>query len=162
MRYILVKNKKESGAILITALVMLVILTLLGLSTISTSTLEEKMAANSQEINRAFQTAETGLEIAMTDDTAFTTTNLVDDNGTVDDYTDDIYSYEATNNSLSSYGASTTYRAEYRQKTSPPRGSGWDASIYAFYYFDLSGTGSTPSGAASEVHGGAYQIGPSG
>jgi type IV pilus assembly protein PilX len=160
------KNLKQkhyqSGAILITALVMLVLLTMLGLSTMNTSTLEEKMAANSQEINRAFQTAETGLEIAMTDADAFTTANTVDDNGTVDDYTDDIYSYENTNSSLSSYGASVTYRAEYRQKVSPPRGSGWDKSIYSYFYFDLSGEASTPSGAAATVHGGAYQIGPSG
>lgn len=162
MKNTLAKKNKQSGAILITALVMLVILTMLGLSTMSTSTLEEKMAANSQEINRAFQTAETGLEIAMTDQNAFTTTNVVDDNGTVDDYTDDIYAYENTNSSLSNYGASVTYKAEYRQKTSPPRGSGWDASTYAYYYFDLSGTGSTPSGASAEVHGGAYQVGPSG
>lgn len=158
----IIQKNKQSGAILVTSLVMLVILTMLGLATMSTSTLEEKMAANSQEVNRAFQVAETGLEIAMTDQGAFTTKNVVDDNGTPDDYTDDVYTYENTNNTLSSYGASTTYRAEYKQKTAPPRGSGWDISTYAYYYFNLSGTGSTVSGASASISGGAYQVGPSG
>ncbi len=154
------QKNPQSGAVLITSLVMLVILTLLGLSTISTSTLEEKMAANSQEMNRAFQTAETGLQMVMADAAAFSTSNTVNDNSTPNDDTDDIYQYQITDDSFSSYGAETIYRSEFKQRTPPSRESGWDIGQYAFYYFDLSATGSTPSGAYSEVHSGVYQIGP--
>ena len=57
----------QHGAVLVTALVFLVILTLLGITSMSTNTLEERMAGNSQDINRAFQAAESGLSAAFYD-----------------------------------------------------------------------------------------------
>ena len=65
----------QKGAALITALVMLVILTMLGLSSIMTNTMNERMAANSQEVNRAFQAAETGLDLGYADADSFNINN---------------------------------------------------------------------------------------
>jgi len=143
----------QDGAVLITALIFLVILTLLALTSMNTNTLEEKMAANSQEINRAFQTAETGLDLAINDDDAFTTANKEELDGTAGD----LYDKSLTN--IGTYGAEVDYNAVYRQKTRPPRGSQWDQS-FALYHFDMSATGSTQSGAMTKIHGGAYQVGP--
>jgi type IV pilus assembly protein PilX len=148
---------RQEGAALITALVMLVILTLLGLSSISTSTMEERMAANAQEINRAFQAASTGLEIAFTDETAFDTSLTVESDGTADD------KYVKSNTGVGgtgsyAYNATSNYNSVFRQMTVPPRGSGWDSS-YGYYHFQLSSTGTTDSGASSTVNAGAYQIG---
>jgi type IV pilus assembly protein PilX len=53
------------GATLIISLVMLVILTLLGISGIRNSTLEIRMAANVEDRSRAFQAAEYTLRIAQ-------------------------------------------------------------------------------------------------
>lgn len=54
----------ENGAVLITGLVMLLILTLIGITAIQSSTLEEKMAGNLNSRNLAFQAAEMALRDA--------------------------------------------------------------------------------------------------
>lgn len=51
----------ENGAILITGLVLLALLTFLGIATMQATVLQEKMAGNLQQQNQAFQLAETGL-----------------------------------------------------------------------------------------------------
>jgi type IV pilus assembly protein PilX len=52
---------KESGAVLIVSLIFLVVLTLLGISSMNSTILETKLAANERERNWAFQVAEMGL-----------------------------------------------------------------------------------------------------
>lgn len=148
----------ESGAALVTALVLLTVVTLLAITSMSTNTLEEKMASNSQEVNRAFQTAETGLAKILVDDAAFNTTNSVDDNGTPFNPDDDVYDYSFTDSAVGTYTAETIYTAQYRQKTIPKRGTGWDTSM-AFYHFDLAARGVTVTGVTAEHHAGAYQVG---
>jgi len=148
----------QSGAALVTSLILLTVVTLLAITSMSTNTLEEKMASNSQEMNRAFQTAETGLAKILADDDAFNTTNSVDDNGTPFDPSDDIYDYTTTDSAVGPYTAETVYNAEFRQKTIPKRGTGWDTSM-AFYHFDLGSRGITETGVSAEHHAGAYQVG---
>lgn len=53
--------RQEQGAVLIMALMLLIILTLLGISAIETTKLETRMAANTKEYNRTFQMAEVGI-----------------------------------------------------------------------------------------------------
>lgn len=150
-------KKHQTGAALVTSLVLLTIVTLLALTSMTTNTLEEKMAANSQEMNRAFQSAETGLAKVLVDDTAFNTNNSVDDNGTPFNPADDVYVFLPVTEAIDS-SAETIYRAEYRQKTIPKRGTGWDTNM-SFYHFDLGATGITSSGVSAEHHAGAYQVG---
>ncbi|MCG5493542.1 pilus assembly PilX family protein [Ectothiorhodospira variabilis] len=66
--------RKESGVALVVALVMLVLVTLVGLSSIQGVNLQERMTSNQQERNVAFQRAETALRVAE---------ELVLDSGTV-------------------------------------------------------------------------------
>ncbi len=51
----------QSGAALIVALILLVIMTLLGLSSVRTVALEERMTANTYDRSLSFQAAEAGL-----------------------------------------------------------------------------------------------------
>jgi type IV pilus assembly protein PilX len=51
----------QSGAVLIISLIVLLLLTLIGVSSIQTTTLEEKMAGNYRDKNLAFQAAEAAL-----------------------------------------------------------------------------------------------------
>lgn len=52
----------QKGAALAMALVILLILTILGVTAMSTSSLEQKMAGNIQDVTRAFQAAESGVD----------------------------------------------------------------------------------------------------
>lgn len=76
------KKIKQSGVVLIVSLIMLLLLTLIGVSGVQTTALEEKMASNSRDQNIAFQAAEAALRAgealiegsASVDKTDFTTT----------------------------------------------------------------------------------------
>ena len=57
-------KRKQLGVALIMSLVFLTLLTILGLTSMSTTILQEKMAANMKDKNLAFQAAETGLRTA--------------------------------------------------------------------------------------------------
>ncbi|MGZ8142813.1 MAG: pilus assembly PilX family protein [Methylosarcina sp.] len=60
--------KKQSGAVLAISLIMLLLLTLIGTTGMSVTSLEEKMAGNMRDRNLAFQAAESALvagEIAV-------------------------------------------------------------------------------------------------
>lgn len=56
---------RQTGSALIVAMIFLVILTILGISTMSTSRLELKMANNNQIAATAFQMAESGIEATL-------------------------------------------------------------------------------------------------
>jgi type IV pilus assembly protein PilX len=50
--------QQQHGAVLVVALIMLMLLSLLALSSVRSSTMEEKMAGNTRDRNKAFQAAE--------------------------------------------------------------------------------------------------------
>ena len=52
----------QSGATLIVALVMLVLVTLVGIAMIRSTTMDEKMAGNSRDRDKAFQAAEAAVQ----------------------------------------------------------------------------------------------------
>lgn len=54
-------NKRQEGAVLVISLVLLLVLTLIGVAGMSSSTMQERMAANAQNSNRAFQGAESSV-----------------------------------------------------------------------------------------------------
>ncbi|MBT8092482.1 MAG: pilus assembly protein PilX, partial [Gammaproteobacteria bacterium] len=56
--------QREQGAVLIVSLVMLLIVTLIAVSSMQGTIMEEKMAGNSRDRNLAFQTAESSLREA--------------------------------------------------------------------------------------------------
>jgi len=57
----LMTANKQQGAVLIVSLIMLLIMTIIGLSAMQSTTLEEKMAGNYRNSNIAFQAAEDAL-----------------------------------------------------------------------------------------------------
>ncbi len=54
---------RQHGVALVMAMVFLLLLTLIGVTTMNTTSLEEKMAGNLQDKNSAFQAAEAGLRV---------------------------------------------------------------------------------------------------
>ncbi|MCW8923538.1 MAG: pilus assembly PilX N-terminal domain-containing protein [Gammaproteobacteria bacterium] len=67
-RKMLTAPKNQAGLVLVMSLVMLTVLTLIGVSTMSRSTLEMKVASNMQQHNVAFQAAQSRLAFAGSDD----------------------------------------------------------------------------------------------
>jgi Tfp pilus assembly protein PilX len=64
----------QSGAALVIALIMMIVLTLIGLASTFSSTFESKLSGNKRESTGAFYTADAGLEAVKTDMTNFDTT----------------------------------------------------------------------------------------
>lgn len=60
-------SKKQDGAALVVGLVLLVVVTVLAISGMNTATTELAIARNDQNYENAFQAAETGLELALSE-----------------------------------------------------------------------------------------------
>jgi hypothetical protein len=60
------KIKNQNGAVLVISLLILLVLTLIGVSSLEGSAMEEKMASNSQTATNTFQKAESSIQEAFT------------------------------------------------------------------------------------------------
>ncbi|PHS71077.1 MAG: pilus assembly protein PilX [Methylophaga sp.] len=56
-----ISQKRQSGVVLIISLIMLLLLTIIGVTAMQVTGLEEKMAGNNKDMNVAFQAAEVSL-----------------------------------------------------------------------------------------------------
>jgi type IV pilus assembly protein PilX len=61
----IVPRSRQKGATLVVGLVLLLVLTVLGVSGMNTATMEVTMAANTQYQDEAFEMAEDGIDIAI-------------------------------------------------------------------------------------------------
>ncbi len=68
----------QTGATLIICLMLLLVMTLLGISAVTTTTMEEKMAGNVRNAHMAFQAAEAALRAGELDADGLTDTSLFD------------------------------------------------------------------------------------
>jgi hypothetical protein len=137
-------HRRQRGVVLVLALVLLVALTLIGVSAMNTTQQQERMAANVQEGTRAFQAAETGLS------QAFNAPGAWDLSGT---WTDTEASYAGTTDTA-------VKRSLFVGWSPPPPGSLYSATSFQAAHFDFQSIGTTTGGRAVTVHGGAYQIAP--
>lgn len=88
-------GSRQRGAALVFSLLILLVLTILGMSAMRTSSLEQIMAGNTQELNRAFQAADSGMAKAF--DTILTNaqTGVTSDPAAFDDVAFNLISYPA-------------------------------------------------------------------
>ena len=63
-RIILNQHHRESGVVLFISLVMLLIITVLGISSVQSTSMQERMARNARDTNLAFQSAESAIKDA--------------------------------------------------------------------------------------------------
>lgn len=165
---------RQRGAVLIVALVLLVVLTLLGVSTMNSTQLEEKMAANSQLATRAFHAAETGLTEAFNTDAAWDISGV---------YRETVSTAAETDGGeikAGQVGITTTFLGF----APPPPGSLYSATSFQSANFDFQSDACTnvvvtdavsttdeivdelvsecsaAEALAVTIHGGAYQIAP--
>lgn len=131
---------------LIMALVILLILTILGVTAMTTSSLEEKMSGNIQEQNRAFQAAESGISRVLTD------TNALNPNVS---YAPSPYNFDAGRS------GTATVKVTFTAYTPPARRSGkyaFDATDFQSAHFEIKSTGTTVTNAKSVNSQGIEQI----
>lgn len=60
-----VPASRQGGVILVIALIVLVLVTILGVSTLRTTTIQEKMAGNSRDRDKALQAAEAAVQACL-------------------------------------------------------------------------------------------------
>lgn len=132
----------QRGAALIVGLVLMLALTVLGISGMNMATLELTMANNSQAQQLAFEAAETGIDMAIAQppnpsSPATVPSTALDADGT----------YE------------TQAETDFIRTTLPPDGA--FSTDMAAYHFDTQATGSGPRNAVSRHTQSYYVIGPS-
>lgn len=133
---------RQRGVVLVMSLVILLILTILGISAMGTSSLEEKMSGNIQEGTHAFEAAESGLN------QAFNTSGALSLSGT----TTNTFNY---NNNRYTAVVDT----KFKQFAPPKRGSGYGNNFEAAN-FDQKSTATTTANAKAVVHQGVALIVP--
>lgn len=137
---------RQSGAVLIVAMILLVVLTLLGVAAMNTTSLQERIASNTQEQVHAFQAAETGLNQAFADGNAFDITSS--------------YTGGATPTTFAGAADSASYVPIFLGFSPPPPGSLYSATSFQAAHFNFRATGTSETNLSVVLNGGAYQIAP--
>lgn len=151
--YTLGSRHDQRGAVLVAGLIILMVLTVLGVSSINTATLELTMAGNAQAHQEAFQAAETGIDISMARRDFNTLTPAV---------VDQMPLGGSQGGGLSVYTEATSTFME----NTPVPGAAFSmgvstGSVQAFHY-DIVARGTGPRNASSVHNQSFYIVGPGG
>lgn len=154
-------RKRESGAALVVALIFLLLMSILGTSSVRTSTVQERMAGNMRDWNVAFQRAEAALRSA--EQYLLDTTNLPefnDSNGLYELNSDDRPDWIVTPTDPGAGGSvrypadGTAERRYYIERLSSvrPAGSSTETGtpVEEIFYFRVTAVG---YGAAADAGG---------
>lgn len=138
-------RRTQTGATLIVGLVLLLVLTLLGVSGMSMSRLEVQMAGNTQFQQDAFQMAETAIDVAIAagDFSTGGAVTVEADGGT------DIA------------GTATTSFVGTTPVPDVAFSMGTNSGSIAAFHFDIEAVGNGPRNATSVHHQSFYVVGPS-
>ena len=125
--------KNQSGAALVIALVMMILLTLIGLAAIFSSTFEIKLSGNKRCSTDAFYAADSGVQVVSADGSNF---NKI--NPTYQPFEDE--DNPITNPTTATLDVTVTYNAAQQ---GAPRGYGVSATQFEFQHFLIDSTGRT-------------------
>lgn len=142
------KHSTEAGAALVVGLILMLVLTILGISGMSVSLFGLTMASNAQIQQNAFQAAETGIDIALESRNFSTGGPVVMPTTPLGDGT-----YQ------------TTATMRYRDSTPVPDRAfsmGVDTGAVQAFHFDIVAMGSGPEDATATHNQSFYVVGPGG
>lgn len=143
---------RERGAALAVGLILLLVLTILAIASLSTSTLDVRMAANAMYTTNSFEVAERGIDIAIQNTVPNTTTPTVTVPVTVAAGTNgDTYTYTVRFNPAN--GVTAVPSGGF----SLGSGVGFNA-----FHFDVTATGTSASSSTTTATQSYYVVGPSG
>jgi Tfp pilus assembly protein PilX len=137
--------RPQRGAALFIALILLLVITILAVSTMGTSRLELQMAGNTQFGLHAFQAAQSAIEARIA----------------ADDFTTGVAPAPVTH-SYTTTGASATSSIAYQTSTEVPAGGYSLGAGYQAYHFQIGVTATAARNARSEQAQGFYIVGPGG
>ena len=140
------RRAKQRGATLIVGLILLLVLTVLGVSGMGTARMEVRMAGNMQFRQDAFQLAESGIDLAIANGT-FNTTST----GSTIDWLGADYDRKA----VTTFEAATPLTA-VAFSMGNTAGNG---SVMA-YHFEVESQGKGPRNATATHRQGFYVLGP--
>jgi type IV pilus assembly protein PilX len=133
-------RSSQNGATLIVGLVLLLVLTVLGVSGMNTATMEITMAANTQFHQDAFQMTEDAIDVVLGNR----------------DYTT---SGPTTLNWLGNPNADRRAVTTYRWPTPVPAGRAFSLGVFSAYHFDIQAVGVGSRNAQSEHTQSFYVVG---
>ena len=146
MKYKKLHIEEQKGAVLVMALVMLTVLTLIGVSSMSSSTLELKVASNTQQHDIAFNAAQTVIDITASEDPMNTNNYQV----FISDPDDPLF--EQIINYASADGEANAQAATYWVGCKKNIGSSLEeGKAPASNFFKVRATGQTITGSSSSV-----------
>jgi len=119
--------KKDKGMILVIVLLVLVSAIIIGITVMSSSTIETKIAGNERQYKQDFYTAESGINYAIANAAIAMTSIGITINGT--------YVYSSTG--LPSLLGNTGINVRLTAITNPPVGSGFSVNDFKAYYYRL-------------------------
>ena len=144
--------RRERGAALAVGLILLLVLTILAVATLSTSTLDLRMAANAMFTTNAFEATERGIDVAIQTTVPNTTTPTITVPVTVAPGTNgDTYTYTVRFNPAN--GVTAVPSGGF----SLGSGVGFNA-----FHFDVQSTGTAASSSNTTATQSYYVVGPSG
>ncbi|MBE0595779.1 MAG: pilus assembly PilX N-terminal domain-containing protein [Desulfuromonadales bacterium] len=149
----------ERGSVLILALLILVMLTIIGMSATTTTNFEVKIAANERQYHSAFYAAEAGLSYVLETSSLYNDANIDPNVPLVFPLAADA---AAMSTALPHAAVSGTIRYEGAGSGSfsALRGSGYSAKgTYRPHVYQVDSTATLDSGPESQVRVQAYRIG---
>jgi type IV pilus assembly protein PilX len=164
-------HRRQSGAALVVGLLLLLVMTILAISGMTTATLELQMAGNEQYQERAFQSAEAGIEQAIeggvysTDPAAiatkYTNPNSIDP---VPIRGQGTQVANCTNQGSTAEGRCEYFiRFDHASGVTPVPGGGYSLGTgLQAYHFVVDSVGVAERGAQSQNQASFYVIGPGG
>jgi type IV pilus assembly protein PilX len=158
MKYLPVEPlaRRQAGAALIIGLILLMVMTVLGISGASRAILGLRMADNARQGQYAFEAAQAAIDREMLNPNPITFDDPLP--GKVVRTLDPALSYPAdTESPLATASASTVFRSE--ADLAP--GSGWEAGTMTALHFEVQADGTTTArGGRSEQVAGFYVMAP--
>jgi len=134
---------RQGGFVLVMALVMLAVLTLIGISSMNSANMELRATANAQQHQNAFNAVQSLLEFAISDQGAAPVIDFqTSDSNLTQTVTTTVSNASALSATVVLSGCSVGLG------TSLEAGKG-----FSYNFFNIIGSGSTPTGTATSVQG---------
>jgi len=137
MNSLLVQNRQQQqGAALIIGLLILLVMTVIGVSALNTTTMDSRIASNVQNANVAFQIADSSGNETRTGVRA---DEIIKDCAIAKDQLATPTTHDVSHNNLNNSQFESDSAVKYTGQTTPPEGFSLDE--FAGYGFDVDSTG---------------------